>query len=149
MQKSQTKRGGLPCETSGIFERLDCQNAVFRYSSYVALPAIIPHGRGEGERLIYGGGGDVGYSVSQPGSWIQHKRFTGTSSSNGNVVFEGLEYGRYVILCAIPINDLVAIPYYQSPGRKMLGAHIIKDTNTYAAVTNANVTVDVWYYEIP
>lgn len=88
-------------------------------------------------------------SVSQPGSWIQHKRFTGTSSSNGNVVFEGLEYGRYVILCAIPINDLVAIPYYQSPGRKMLGAHIIKDTNTYAAVTNANVTVDVWYYEIP
>lgn len=90
----------------------------------------------------------LGDSVSQPGSWIQHKRFTGTSSSNGNVVFEGLEYGRYVILCAIPINDLVAIPYYQSPGRKMLGAHIIKDTNTYAAVTNANVTVDVWYYEI-
>ena len=80
---------------------------------------------------------------------IQHKRFTGTSSSNGTVVFEGLEYGRYVILCAITINDLVAIPYYQSPGRKMLGAHIIKDTNTYAAVTNANVTVDVWYYEIP
>ena len=65
------------------------------------------------------------------------------------MVFEGLEYGRYVILCAIPINDLVAVPYYQSPGRKMLGAHIIKDTNTYAAVTTANVTVDVWYYEIP
>lgn len=91
----------------------------------------------------------IGDSVSQPGSWIQHKRFTGTSSSNGNVVFEGLEYGRYVILCAIPINDIVAIPYYQSPGRKLLGAHIIKDTNTYATVPNTTVTVDVWYYEIP
>ena len=125
------------------------KDVVFRCSSYVALPSIIPHGRGEGELFVYSGYGDVGYSVSQPGSWIQHKRFTGTSSSNGNVVFEGLEYGRYVILCAIPINDLVAIQYYQSPGRKMLGAHIIKDTNTYAAVTNANVTVDVWYYEIP
>ena len=44
---------------------MDCQNAVFRCSSYVALPSIIPHGRGDGERLIYGGGGDVGYSVSQ------------------------------------------------------------------------------------
>lgn len=31
----------------------------------------------------------------------------------------------------------------------MLGAHIIRDTNTCAAVPNANVTVDVWYYKIP
>ena len=43
---------------------MDCQNAVFRCSSYVALPSIIPHGRGDGERLIYGGDGDVGHSVS-------------------------------------------------------------------------------------
>lgn len=91
----------------------------------------------------------IGDSVSQPGSWIRYKRFTGRSSSNGNVVFEDLEYGRYVILCAIPTNDTVAIPYYQSPGRKMLGAHIIKDTSSYAAVVNTNMTVDVWYYKIP
>lgn len=31
----------------------------------------------------------------------------------------------------------------------MLGAHIIRDTSSYAAVANTNVTVDVWYYEIP
>ena len=65
------------------------------------------------------------------------------------MTFYGLEYGKFVVLCAIPVNDIVAIPYYQTPGTKMLGAHIIKDTNTYAAVTNANVTVDVWYFEIP
>ena len=64
------------------------------------------------------------------------------------MVFDGLEYGKFVVLCAIPVNDIVAIPYYQSPGTKMLGAHIIRDTSTYAAVPNANVTVDVWYYEI-
>lgn len=65
------------------------------------------------------------------------------------MTFEGLEYGRFVVICAIPINDVVAIPYYQTPGRKLLGAHIIKDTNTYSIVANTNVTVDVWYYEIP
>ena len=65
------------------------------------------------------------------------------------MTFYDLEYGKFVVLCAIPVNDIVAIPYYQTPGTKMLGAHIIKDTNTYAAVTNANVTVDVWYFEIP
>ena len=91
----------------------------------------------------------IGDSVSQPGSWIQHKSFTGRTSASGNLTFEGLEYGRFVVICAIPINDVVAIPYYQTPGQKLLGAHIIKDTNTYEAVTNANVTVDVWYYEIP
>lgn len=40
------------------------KNAVFRLIRYVALPAIIPHGRGEGERFIYVSDGDVGYSVS-------------------------------------------------------------------------------------
>lgn len=63
--------------------------------------------------------------------------------------FEGLEYGKFVVLCAIPVNDTIAIPYYQSPSNNILGAHIIRDTNTYATVPNANVTVDVWYYEIP
>lgn len=63
--------------------------------------------------------------------------------------FAGIEYGKFVVLSVIAVNDVVAIPYYQSPGNKLLGAHIIKDTNTYAAVANANVTVDVWYYEIP
>ena len=56
---------------------MDCQNAVFRCSSYVALPSIIPHGRGDGERLIYGGGGDVGYSVSQ----YTTKTFTSTAKA--------------------------------------------------------------------
>ena len=63
--------------------------------------------------------------------------------------FDGLEHGKFVVLCAIPVNDLIAIPYYQSPATNMLGAHIIRDTNTYATVPNANVTVDVWYYKIP
>ena len=60
MQKSQTKRGGLPFVRSGIFIDWTVKNAVFRCNRYVALPAIIPHGRGEGERLIHGGDGDVG-----------------------------------------------------------------------------------------
>lgn len=88
-------------------------------------------------------------SISQPGQWIQQKRFTQSTSANGNLTFDGLVYGKFVVLCVIPINDVVAIPYYQTPGRKLLGAHIIRDTNTYAAVTNTEVTVDVWYYEIP
>ena len=88
-------------------------------------------------------------SVSQPGPWVQHKRFTQRTSASGNMNFEGLTYGKYVVLCAIAVNDIVAIPYYQSPSNKLLGAHIIRDTSTYAAVVNTNVTVDVWYYEIP
>ena len=91
----------------------------------------------------------LGDSVSQPGSWIQHKRFTQRTSANGNMNFEGLTYGKYVVLCAIAVNDIVAIPYYQSPANKLLGAHIIRDTSTYAALANTVVTVDVWYYEIP
>ena len=91
----------------------------------------------------------LGDSVSQPGPWIQHKRFTQRTSASGNMNFEGLTYGKYVVLCAIAANDIVAIPYYQSPSNKLLGAHIIRDTSTYAAVVNTNVTVDVWYYEIP
>ena len=92
---------------------------------------------------------DLGDSVSQPGSWIQHRRFTGRTSATGNLTFDGLEFGKFVVLCAIAVNDIVAIPYYQTPGRKFLGAHIIRDTSTYVAVTNTNVAVDVWYYEIP
>lgn len=88
-------------------------------------------------------------SISQPGSWIQHKRFTGRTSANGNMTFFGIEYGKFVVLCAIPVNDIIAIPYYQTPSTKQLGAHIIRDTSSYAAVANTNVTVDVWYYEIP
>lgn len=96
MQKSQTKRGGLPCETSGIFERFDCQNVVFLCSLYVALPAIIPHGRGEGERFIHVCYGDVGYSVSQARiSWkvpysdgkIQLERIGNAVFCHGNVKF--------------------------------------------------------------
>lgn len=63
--------------------------------------------------------------------------------------FEGLEYGKFVVLCAIAVNDIVAIPYYQSRASKLLGAHIIRDTSTFVAVVNTEVTVDVWYYKIP
>lgn len=48
----------------GFFRDLTVKNVVFRCSRYVALPAIIPHGRGEGERFVYSCYGDVGYSVS-------------------------------------------------------------------------------------
>lgn len=49
----------------GFFRDWISKNAVFRCSRYVALPAIIPHCRGEGERFVYSGYGDVGYSVSR------------------------------------------------------------------------------------
>lgn len=104
------------------------------------------------ESRITGIEGDVAAlrdSVSQPGPWIQHKSFTQRTSATGNLTFEGLEYGKYVVLSVIATNDLVAIPYYQTPSRKFLGAHIIKDVNTYSVVANTNVTVNVWYYEIP
>lgn len=100
MQKSQTKRGGMPCETSGIFERFDCQNVVFRCIRYVALPAIIPRGRGEGERFVYSRYGDVGHSVSHDTkyahlSWkapytdnrIQFDRIGNIVICHGNVKF--------------------------------------------------------------
>lgn len=51
------------------------KNAVFRLIRYVALPAIIPHGRGEGERFVYSCYGDVGHSVSQ----YTTKTFTSTA----------------------------------------------------------------------
>lgn len=48
----------------GLFRDWIVQNAVFRCSRYVALPAIISHVRGEGDRFVYSRYGDVGYSVS-------------------------------------------------------------------------------------
>ena len=87
--------------------------------------------------------------ASQPGSWIKHKRYTQITTQSGNIAFVGLEYGKFVILCAIADRDIVAIPYYQSPTNKLFGAHIIRDSNVYAAIVNTEVTVDVWYYEIP
>ena len=58
-----------------------------------------------------------------------------------------MTYGKAVILCALCDRDMVAIPYYHSPTRNALGAHVIKDADTYTAVTNTEVTVSVWYYE--
>ena len=80
----------------GLFRDWISKNAVFRCSRYVALPAIIPHGRGEGERFIHGGDGDVGYSVSQARiSWkvpysdskIQLERLGNAVFCHGNVKF--------------------------------------------------------------
>ena len=80
---------------------MDCQNAVFRCSSYVALPSIIPHGRGDGERLIYGGGGDVGYSVSQivergkSGIWTYTKYADGTAECYGTAKHSLTQKGTF------------------------------------------------------
>jgi hypothetical protein len=49
----------------GFFRDWTVKNDVLLCSRYVALPAIIPHGGGEGERFIHGGDGDVGHSVSR------------------------------------------------------------------------------------
>ena len=149
MQKSQTKRGGLPFVRSEIFIDWTVKNAVFRCNRYVALPAIIPHGRGEGERLIHGGGGDVGYSVSHVAPWVKHKTITGTTSGAGNIPFEGLENDKCVILSAIAVSgDNVVIPYTGYPSRGILGAHVIKDSQTYTAVINSKVTINVYYFEL-
>lgn len=88
------------------------------------------------------------HSVSQLPNWIKHKHITGRTSANGNMTFEGLDREKTVILFAVAINDLVLIPYYQTPQRKLLGAHVIRDTASYAAITNTNVTVDVYYFEL-
>lgn len=48
----------------GFFRDWTVKNTVFRCSRYVALPEIIPNGRGEGERFVYSCYGDVGHSVS-------------------------------------------------------------------------------------
>ena len=71
------------------------------------------------------------------------------TSASGNVSFDELTYGKAVILCALCDRDMVAIPYYHSPYRHVLGAHIIKDTAAYTVVANAEVTVSVWYFELP
>lgn len=54
-----------------------------------------------------------------------------------------------MILCAYCQHDYVVSPYEQLPSRSTLGAHIIRDANTYIAVANVELTVDVWYFEIP
>lgn len=53
----------------GFFRDWTVKNDVLLCSRYVALPAIIQHGRGDGERFVYSGDGDVGYSVSQDSGW--------------------------------------------------------------------------------
>ena len=81
--------------------------------------------------------------------WVKHKQFGGRTSASGNLTFDGLIYGKTVILFAYCPNDYVVSPYYQLPSRGMLGAHIIRDSNTYIAVANTEITIDVWYCEIP
>lgn len=90
-----------------------------------------------------------GNSVSQLPDWIKHKQITGRTSANGNVTFEGLDRNKIVILFAVGINDFVLIPYYQTPQRGLLGAHVVRDTASYTAITNTNVTADVYYFELP
>ena len=80
----------------GFFRDLTVKNAVFRCSSYVALPAIIPHGRGDGERLIYGGGGDVGHSVSQVEK-VEEKEISGWQLIKRNGVVTIRKFGEMKI----------------------------------------------------
>ena len=86
-------------------------------------------------------------SVSQPGSWIKKITVKARTTGSGNISFNELTYGKAVILRALCDRDMVAIPYYHSPTRNVLGVHVIKDADTYTAVANTEVTVSVWYYE--
>lgn len=88
-------------------------------------------------------------SVSQLPDWIKHKQITCMTSANGNMTFEGLDRKKTVVLFAVGIKDYVLIPYYQTPQRGMLGAHVVRDTASYSAITNTNVTADVYYFELP
>lgn len=123
--------------------------ALDRQYRHEPLPAIIPHGRGEGERFVYSCYGDVGHSVSHVAPWVKHKTITGTTSGAGNIPFEGLENDKCVILSAIAVSgDNVVIPYTGYPSRGILGAHVIKDSQTYTAVINSKVTINVYYFEL-
>lgn len=70
------------------------------------------------------------------------------TSANGNMTFEGLDRKKTVVLFAVGINDFVLIPYYQTPQRGLLGAHVVRDTASYSAITNTKVTADVYYFEL-
>lgn len=88
-------------------------------------------------------------SISQVAPWVKHKTITGTTSGAGNIPFEGLEIGKCVILSATAAaSDNVVIPYTGYPSKGILGAHVIRDSQTYTAVTNSNVTIDVYYFEL-
>lgn len=63
------------------------------------------------------------------------------------MTFEGLKCGKTVVLFAVGTNDFVLIPYYQTPQRGLLGAHVIRDTVSYSAITNTQITADVYYFE--
>lgn len=65
------------------------------------------------------------------------------------MTFEGLDRKKTVVLFAVGINDYVLVPYYQTPQRGLLGAHVIRDTASYAAIINTEVTADVYYFELP
>lgn len=71
------------------------------------------------------------------------------TSANGNLTFPGLRRGKAVVVFACTSGDHVLIPYYQTPYSGLLGAHCIKDTASYSAITNTELTVDVWYFELP
>lgn len=81
--------------------------------------------------------------------WVKHKQFSGRTSASGNLTFSGLIYGKAVILFAYCAHDYVVLPYFQLPSINTLGAHIIRDTPTYTVVGNTEITIDVWYCEIP
>ena len=104
------------------------------------------------ESRITGIEGDVAAlrdSVSHVAPWVKHKTITGTTSGAGNIPFEGLENDKCVILSAIAVSgDNVVIPYTGYPSRGILGAHVIKDSQTYTAVINSKVTINVYYFEL-
>ena len=71
------------------------------------------------------------------------------TSANGNLTFPGLHWGKAVVVFACTSGDQVLIPYYQTPYTGLLGAHCIRDTTSYSAITNTELEVDVWYFELP
>ena len=121
---------------------MDCQNAVFRCNRYVALPSIIPHGRGDGERLIYGGGGDVGYSVSRPVKLYDDGKGTCWYSRTGNIV---------TIVCQdVKVTEkkevqLGVLPEELHPSVRFVGFGVIPGSSSTGQIA-ANVSGNVRIY---
>ena len=66
--------------------------ALDRQYRHEPLPAIIPHGRGEGERFVYSCYGDVWYSVSQ------YTTKTFTASLNNVKIGDGVTIDKNIAL---------------------------------------------------
>lgn len=130
--------------TEGLYVNYDCRISLTTFAGRDAYINGVNRAS-ETQWFVYG---ILQHSVSQLPDWIKHKQITGMTSANGNMTFEGLDRKKTVVLFAVGINDFVLIPYYQTPQRGLLGAHVVHDTASYSAITNTKVTADVYYFEL-